>query len=993
PEPALEDYNVSEYVAPSSEEERKMVQVWEGLLGLEQVGVTDNFFSLGGDSIIAIQLVSRAKNEDLHFKVSDVFTYQTISDLCSVLGSARVIIEEQGVLEGSMGLLPIHSSFFQQENQAQDHYNQSMLFSISKDLSSEVLSKSIDHLVVQHDALRLRYVEESGVYLGSYDGQAPVLETVKINTQAQGSSSITEICKEYQKSLDLNKGAIARFVRIVTESEDLDRLFIVVHHLAVDGVSWRILMDDLTSYLETLLSKGQVELVSKGTSYRQWQARLSEYAGSARLLSEVSYWKHILSNQRALKYDHQYTGETLYKDTGHCSISFSKELTDSLLYDSHGAYGTEINDLLLSALSVSLCSWQEVSEFVIALEGHGREELFEDVDISRTVGWFTSMYPVLLQYDKSDLTGTIISVKESLRSIPDKGIGYGVLRYLADQELLEDNTIEIDQVVFNYLGQFGSGGNLEGTSEGHFTGGSEDRGYDFGLDNKNPNSIGINGLISGDCLHFTFSYDGHRYDHDSIVSLAEGYKNSLEEIVKSCKAIDTQVLTPWDYGLSGLVSYQDLDEFQSIDRSYELSDIYVLSPLQQGLMFHSLYENNPSAYLVQMSFDLVGDLNVDHFGNSWAHLMSNHSILRTGFDHNSLEVPVQYVQEGLPVPLEVLDYREESQEALETFLEKDKNKGFVLDSAPLFRLSLLRLAEDRYKLVLTNHHLILDGWSTPIVLGGFIKTYQQLLNGDSLSHTTDNYGDYIRSIQSRDRHGSLSYWSDHLSGLESASALPFVSATKERNKVFSNRRIKLEKGADFMVSLEAFCQQNHITVNTVIQGVWSYLLSRYTGSSNVVYGTVISGRDGSFEDVESRVGLYINTIPLCVEVRKEASIADWLTSIQSSYTSSREEHGYCSLSEIQSTSTIEGELFDSLMVFENYPLDSVKDLETDLRIENFHGDEQTNYVLSLTVQTAASQALTLEFGYNDEILSDAVVEMIRSHFESALESLMEASEI
>jgi len=514
------------------------------------------------------------------------------------------------------------------------------------------------------------------------------------------------------------------------------------------------------------------------------------------------------------------------------------------------------------------------------------------------------------------------------------------------------------------------------------------------LSNESPNKLSINGLVSKGVLHFTWSYDGHRYDRSTIANIADDYKSILLDIIDLCSGIEDRVLTPSDYGLSGLVSYADLRDFLAQDRGYDIVSLYRLSPLQEGLLFHSLYDNASNAYVVQMSFDIIGDFNISYFKESWECVVSKHSILRTGFDSDSLDVGVQYVYDSIDLPFWVLDYKDKSLEELSSFLDKDAHTTFDLKSGPLFRLQLLELSGGVSKFVFTNHHLLLDGWSTPILLGEVIRTYQELLDGDSISivGSKDNYGDYIKRILGKDRHASLSYWRDHLSGLESPSYLPFVVSGKERNKVFGNVSDRLQKGSFFMQSLSSFSHSHQVTINTIIQGVWSYLLSCYTGNDTVVFGTVISGRDGAFEGIESRVGLYINTIPLCVRVDRGFVIADWLSSIQSSYTRSREDYGYSSLSDLQKVSNIEGELFDTLMVFENYPLDAVQGLESDLVINNFQGKEQTNYTLSLTVQSSPEE-LSIDFGYHNGVLSSDTVSMIRSHFEEVLDSLLLSSEI
>lgn len=996
PDPVNSDIEKSVYVAPRTETEQKLAQLWQELLRVDKVGMYDNFFSLGGDSIIAIQLISRAKKEGISFKVKDVFEHQTIDGLSQSIGEEIAIISEQGLLEGTIELLPIHHNFFEKEYVAYNHYNQSVLLNISKEVATDIIEQAIDQVYRKHDALRLQYEQKDDTYTGVYSQSIPEVEIVAIAEEAASfSEELTNICTSYQLGLSIEEGVVSKFVFVETPSQETtNRLFITVHHLAIDGVSWRIILKDLSSYLSLLLEGKGLPVEEKTTSYRQWQQSLQEYASSERLVSEKSYWKSVASKATIIPQDTSHDGVTTHAENKHYTVSLSKEQTQLLLQESHQAYGTEINDLLLAALTTSLSSWSGTNEIVIGLEGHGREELFDTVDITETVGWFTSLYPVALKNFENDLETTIVETKENLRAIPNKGIGYGVLRYLStDDTIRTELSIDTEQIIFNYLGQVGQ----EQGEEGTFSFSSENKGKEIGEANHTGSKITINCIIVDGVLSLSWSYDANRFHADTVIAIATGYKSALEAVISLCTNTVNQVYTPNDYGLNGLVHYDELKTFKELPHAYEIEDIYKLSPLQEGLLFHSLYGKDLNAYILQLSFDLIGDFNLDHFKAAWNLVIKKHSILRTSFFPETMGVPVQCVYTDVDIPLTVIDYRgqENIEEEIKTYIDKDANTPFNMEEAPLFRLTLVRQSEENTKLIFTNHHILSDGWSSPIIFGEFITNYQSLVHGEVpvTTNQKDDYKDYITYLSKKDRFETLSYWRNHLSNLESPSLLPFLDASKKHNTTFGNTSMILTKGKEYVHKLEKFAQDNRITINTIVQGIWSYLLSQYTNNETVAFGTVISGRPTELKEVETRVGLYINTIPLCTTLKGETDIITWLTDLQKNYTTSREEYGHSSLADIQKQSVIRRDLFDSLLVFENYPLESIKSVDSDLGIDNIQMKQQNNYALTISVNHISNHNIHVTCEYNSEVLPDTIIEMIKGHFDTILNSILRSNKI
>ncbi|WP_114905049.1 non-ribosomal peptide synthetase [Kordia sp. SMS9] len=991
PQPKSSDSNFSEYVAPSTPTEMTLVEIWQKLLKVEKIGMNDNFFSLGGNSITAIQVVSQAKKQDIHVRVGDIFTYQTIQELAKNLRENDTTLSEVGTLQGKFELLPIQHDFIASSYEESNHYNQSILLDISKEIETNVIEEVLSKLVLQHDMLSATFKKEDDTYYGVYASAAPTLLMETIDSTEEVSERITEICDAYQRKLSITENTVC-FVWINTPETELhNRLFMVAHHMVIDVVSWHIILDDVSSFLDSAISGKQIVSPKKSTSYRQWQEKLSYYGNSSYASEEFTYWKKQLSKGVALPQDFSSNeAVSTFEEVKRYQLKLTKKETQALLKKCHKTYNTEINDILLSSLAVTLGSWLDASEFVIGLEGHGREDLFEDTDISRTVGWFTSLFPIALAHTENDVASTIIETKERLRQMPNKGIGYGILRYLhTDENVRLQLTKDFQQIVFNYLGEF----DTEDHTNGLFNTASEATGENISVKNHNNTQLSISGLVIEGKMQFNWNYDSSLFSDETVSKLANMFNENLKMIIDHCTQTKLSTKTPFDYGIHADVSHAELTEFLQLEENQGIKDIYKLTSLQEGLLFHSLYDENPN-YIVQMSFD-IPNLDVDLFKKSWKVLADKHSILRTTFHNDFFNIPVQCVYEDKELPLAMFDYEQKSAAALEAFIKKDFKTPFDLKTAP-YRLSILKLPQGESKIIFTHHHILLDGWSVSILLNKVVSIYKELLQDKAIPavQREDNYINNIKQVALKNEFDGQEYWRNYLSSLSTHSYLPFLTDTKKRNKVFSNNNISRIMKADFAAKLEQFAKERHVTVNTLIQGTWAYLLSKYTGNSTVAFGTIISGRNGMLKDVESGIGLYIKTIPVCTTVTDEKPISNWLTDIQKEHSISRESYGHFSIAEIQKTSTLQGELFDSLIIFDNYSQEVANTASEEgiLNIRNFAGKEENNYALSLYVSIDVI-GISVNLKYNDTLILTPTVEMILSHFEETLNSLIESNQI
>ena len=573
PDPEL---NRQQYVAPSSALELNLASVWCEVLNLKQVGLNDNFFELGGDSILSIQVVSRARQLGIHFSPRDLFQHQTVQALASVATLTEQHAAEQGLLSGESALTPIQQWFFATDMPQRGHWNQSLLLQPTVQLDPVQLEHALTTLLAHHDALRLSFQQQAGQWRAHYAGAVdqPLLWQASV-TDMQHCEALFN---DAQRSLDLKAGPLLRAV-LVDGPQGEQRLLLVVHHLAVDGVSWRVLLEDL----QTLYR--QQPLSAKTSAFRACASRLQAYAGSDLLREELSLWQQQLKGGNAeLPCENPQGGrQNLHAHT--LSVRLDAQHTRQLLQQAPSAYRTQINDLLLTALARVICRWTGQPSTLVQLEGHGRETLFDDIDLSRSVGWFTSAYPLRLTPHTADGPGNSIkAIKEQLRLVPHKGLGYGVLRYLTDsvtQQILA--ALPDAPITFNYLGQF----DQSFTSDALFRPLDEPTGAAHDPHAPLPNELSIDSQVYGGELLLRWTFSAERYQPHTIEALAHDYVAELQHLIAHCLSEGAGGLTPSDFPLAKL-SQAQLDSLPVAAGLIE--DVYPMTPMQEGMLLHTLLE-------------------------------------------------------------------------------------------------------------------------------------------------------------------------------------------------------------------------------------------------------------------------------------------------------------------------------------------------------------------------------------------------------------------
>ncbi|MCC5645816.1 amino acid adenylation domain-containing protein [Nostoc sp. CHAB 5824] len=570
------------FVTPRTPTEERLAAIWSEILRLKQVGIHDNFFELGGDSILSIQVISRANQAGIQIAPKQLFKYQTIAELAAVAGITRQVTAEQGLVTGSVALTPIQQWFFEQNLPEPDYFNQSVLLEVPPDLQPELLQQVVQQLLVHHDALRSCFARLPFGRRGeaSAKGESQFVQEwenwEQFNTATQElvpfsvinlshlspevqQTAMKAADAELQASLNLSTGAMARVALFQLGNNQPGRLLFIIHHLAVDGISWRILLEDLATAYQQISRGEAIKLPPKTTCFQYWSDRLTEYA-QTEAVTELDYWlsqSSIPVTALPVDYPSDKKNNTV-ASTASISLSLTEEHTYALLQDVPSAYNTQINDVLLTALVQSFAQWTGEPSLLVDLEGHGREDLFEDVDLSRTVGWFTTLFPVHLQLEEVDHPGEVLKlVKEQLRRIPNRGIGYGVLRYLQQDGSIRTKLQALPQaeVSFNYLGQFDQVLKASGV-----LGLAQEFKAEQSLLNKRSHLLGVSGFIRAGRLEMTWNYGEKVHKRDTIERLAFGFMETLRSLIAHCQSPDAIGHTPSDFSAAKL-SQKQLDKF------------------------------------------------------------------------------------------------------------------------------------------------------------------------------------------------------------------------------------------------------------------------------------------------------------------------------------------------------------------------------------------------------------------------------------------------
>lgn len=535
PKPTIERSDLaSDFAEAATHAEQALVDIWKQVLSVEEIGIDDNFFELGGDSILSIQVIARAHQHGFKLSPKQIFDTPTIRGLAAKMQVGPQVEAEQGIVTGDVPLTPIQHWFFEQNFENVNHWNQSVVLDVLEKLNPENLNKVLDRISEHHDVLRLRFNGGDAwtSYLAPNEDAIPLhLFDLSDIPDEDIDSSLEKMTGEIQASHDLENGPLVQCAYFSMGEHRLDKLFISIHHMAIDGLSWRILLEDIVRAYDAVANGREIQLPNKTTSIKQWAEKLADYA-EIELSEKAHVW---LQDEPSKTLPVDFDGDDTEASTRIVDVELSVSDTLALLQDVPAVYQSQINDVLLTALVMAFEKWTGDPSLRIALEGHGREDVIENVDISRTMGWFTTLYPVLLDSrDKTTIHDKVQAVKSQLRAIPNNGFDYGVLRYLKKNDPAAAlSEIPEPQVAFNYLGQFSQMANDPRFRLSDFQSKTE-----RDPNNHRAHQIFVSGKVAQDKLQMSFFYSENLYKTNTITELAQNYVSCLQEIILETKNSD-----------------------------------------------------------------------------------------------------------------------------------------------------------------------------------------------------------------------------------------------------------------------------------------------------------------------------------------------------------------------------------------------------------------------------------------------------------------------
>ncbi|MFJ9847444.1 condensation domain-containing protein, partial [Kitasatospora sp. NPDC101155] len=974
---------------PRDEREKALCALFAEVLGITSVGVHDSFFALGGDSISSIQLAHRARKEGVALSLRAIFEHKTPARLAALDAApqAAAPVADDGV--GAVRLTPVmHAQLA--DGRPVDTFHQSMALAVPAGLDESGVRVAVQAVLDRHDALRLRLSEgpEWSLEVAAV-GAVRAEECVR---RVEGGGA--DVAREVRAAVERLAPRQGRMLQALWFDHGIDapgELVVIAHHFAVDGVSWRILLPDLAAAFEAVRDGRPVRLDPVGTSFRRWSELLTQEASGQHRIAELELWSAIAATADPVLAQRRVHPARDVVGTGRrLTLTLPATVWEPLLGPVPEAFNAGVDDVLLTGLALAVARWRrrrglgDAGAVLIGLEGHGREEIVDGLDLSRTVGWFTSAYPVAVDPGDQPLDAALKAVKEQLRAIPDKGIGYGLLRHLNPHSASVLAGHAEPQIGFNYLGRTGTADAADADTV---------RVDDLGdsADSALPlaHTLDLNAASlahpDGQRLVASWTWPGELLTEAEVREVAQLWFQALEELAGLAQLPGAGGLTPSDLPLVP-VTQSDIDRLEATPAG--VADILPLSPLQQGLHFHSLYDaSQADVYTIQSALELQGRVDGSALRAATRTLLGRHDNLRAYFVTGESGQVLQVIPREAELPWHEADFsdldRAGQDDAVARMLAEDRAARFDLERPPLIRATLIRLAEDRYRFVLTVHHVAVDGWSMPLLIEELFELYASRGDASALPAVVP-YRDYLAWLAAQDRQASEDAWRTALDGVDEPT---LVAPTRPDRSPAAPQRWTQRLPQELVCALLAAGREHGLTVNTLVQGAWGVVLGGLTGREDVVFGATVSGRPPELAGVERMVGLFINTLPVRVRTTRADTLLDALARLQEQQ-SALLDHQYLGLADLQRL-TGTGELFDSLVVFENYPVDAaaLESSAQELGVVDATVEDSLHYPLGLIVMQRGDQ-LSIHWSYRPDVFERAVVEEIGGRLVGVLEAVV-----
>ncbi|MET8338922.1 non-ribosomal peptide synthetase [Streptosporangium canum] len=964
PEPAIE---AGPSVPPTTENERVVCAAVASVLRLDEVGVDQNFFRLGGDSILAISLLSALRDAGLHVTAAQIFAGGTVGALAAVASRDDVSpVDLEDVATGSVTGAPI-VRWLGESTDAIDGFVQSVVLNTPADLTDDALDEMLAAVVRRHDMLRAKLVRGA-----RWGFDIPKADQAVAGWQ-KSDRPLGECVELAAAGLDPDNGVMLRAVW----RREARQLVMAVHHVVIDGVSWRVLMEDLATAWRQLTSGTPIELPAVGTSFRRWTQLLERATFDA----DRDYFQRPLPGADGPLGRRPLSGSDTVARERVQAVSVGPEVTAALLGEIPARFHAGVNDVLLTALAVALARWrrdlgQDQTFAHIELEGHGREGRFVagaagfEPDLSRTVGWFTTLFPVTVDPGATaDLTApeylsaALKSVKEDLARVPGNGVSYGVLRYLTGTGF----DASAPQVLFNYLGRF----DADASGDWRLAGATGQLGEKRDPRMRLPRALEFNAIAepgsTGEYeLVTTISWPDGVFADADIATIGEYFRAALAGLA----ALDQGGHSPSDFGAVSLTQ-ADVDALDGP----ALRDILPLTPLQEGLYFHSVFDDDSAgSYVEQQILTLDGEVDADRLAAATTRLLALYPNLAARFVALADGRVVSVLESGVEPPFTTLERPGITDDEIGDYAERDRRAGFDLATGPLMRYTLIRTGSSRNVLVQTVHHIIADGWSVPPMLRALLAEY----HAPGTVYPRGDFPGHVRRLAARDDDESDRVWRDQLAGLPGPSLVAEGHTPSDR---FAETAVEPDDDIDAAV------RSAGVPLSVAVHSAWAVTLGGILQGKDVVFGSTVSGRDADVPGIEDMVGLLINTIPVRARWDATTTARELLASVRE-HQNAVLPHQHVSLTGI-GRRVGSGPLFDTLVVFDvATDVDGLRRPGDELVITGIVNEGVPHYPLTLVVERALGGRPRFNLIYDSGLLRETRAQAILRAFTRALTGLL-----
>ncbi|WP_454382548.1 amino acid adenylation domain-containing protein [Streptococcus sp. Marseille-Q7156] len=957
---------------PENEKEIILANAYSNILGIdmERIGQEADFFSLGGDSIKALRVVTEVRNFGYELKIRDILSGNILSELAEKMAFHDERAIRYSMRFGEIKDTPIVKQFFEKDYADKNHYNQALMFeeqNINVDAFRNALYQVLDHheifkAVVMNDHLyQNKELSDNHIIFEVYEDMKDRI------------SEIPQICTELQSGLDIEKGPM--IIAAIFKTEEIDFIMIAVHHLLIDGVSWRILLNDLRRVYEENLLKCKATFSERTASYTQWADEVDRIAKSNLLDDQIPYWTSMVE-----KVTEHYKG-IVNKSTDVDSFSpvierqhiIEDSETEEVLKKCAAKINGSVEDILLGTmiLAYGKVMGNREDEFCFELESHGREGLPTELHLDQTIGWFTAIYPCVVKLTKDSLN-QVLYVKEQKKNIPGKGVGYSVLSMAGKVENVTA------PVRFNYLGD-----NRDTTE---FKMSQMPAGDAVSAENISDqicwDMICIDGMLSYKLVTRKNNFLEQMSGNENVIDLwFEEFEIALNEVIKAIEAEERALYTPHDYGVE-----LSLDEFKEISDNYDFEDMYPLMSTQAGMLYQKIAEDNTGEYVIQSCFAVTNAFDFEAAEKALELLGKRYPVLRTRILYKNSIKPVQIIDKDLKLEYNHIFCKEDE---IETVLVEDIRRGFELDMNSLLRLTVITLEDNSIRLIWTMHHIIMDGWCLSLIFGTYLEYYKLLVQGENVevnNSTEKSFGEYVHWLGKQNTLSEISFWKEQIEDYENEKRIPEIGGDQDTDNLLLICDTRIDENV--VQKVTAYTENNNVTANAIFETVWSVVLSQYTGSNDVIFGIVNSGRNIELSGIENTVGLFIHTLPLRIMFGNTTTVSELIKEVHTK-TLEVSENSIVELGEILKLNVAGNGLFDTLFVFENYYMDEKLTASDEFKV--LSSREQTNY--GITFRVHPDDGYRIEILANPKKFSKDFLGMLLERAEYILRVMMETPEI